>query len=234
MKDLRVQSLVLFENHNVVLPFVVVPRRFVVDHKSLPSHLKPYAICTNIGLRARVVRALYHVYSPFATKTLHHVPLAESPSILQNLMVESHWWKRLVSTKHIYVWRLYLKLVKINNSNNSSNRNTPNATTNPNKKQIFSVTKLLAHNPEEQYKLLQVTSSSYVQIPNVFGMCLTEVSTSVSRDMKSHKARLYFHEYRTHRQRYHNSQATILTVDPVLDVKILNWWDPDYPHPFDT
>ena len=212
--------------------------RNVTSHKGLPSHLKPDAINTHVGLRTRVVRALYHIYKPFRMELLHHVPLMSTPCIEENLMVECHWWKRLVSTKHD-VWRLFIKLVKVGGSSNNNNKTGRNSTTvhrseNYNRRpSIFSVTQPLTYNPEENNRLLHVTASSYVHVPNVFGMCLTEVGTSVSRDMKCHKAKLYFHEYRANRK-YHSSQATILTVDPVIDVQLLNLWNPDYPHPIDT
>lgn len=70
-------------------------------------------------------------------------------------------------------------------------------------------------------------------MPDVTGMYLTGLSVNVSRDMKHHRVKLTFHEYRKH-GKYTNSQGTHLVVDPVLDVHILPWWDPEYPHPLDN
>ena len=81
--------------------------------------------------------------------------------------------------------------------------------------------------------MLRVTATSFLIMPGVNGMCLTGVSISVSRDMKHHRAKLTFHHYREH-GKYTNSQATTLVIDPVLDVHVLSWWDPEYPHALDN
>ena len=107
--------------------------------------------------------------------------------------------------------------------------------------QLSTPSELLHYNPEEGSSLLQITSPSYCNVPHtIFGMCLTDISLGLSRNMKTHKAKLYFNEYRPptrHGGANHRggdlSGGQLLVIDPVYDVQYLNWWHPDYPHPFD-
>lgn len=159
---------------------------------------------------------------------LQRVPLADSPTELKrDLMVESHWWKRLVSVKsHIYVWRLHFKLVGVAKPSSTYYRDS----------RLFAntnLTELLHYNPETNSSLLQITAASFVNVPtSIFGMCVTKINVGTSRNMKTHKVKLFFHEYRP-RGNYQDSQATLLTIDPVFDVQYLDWWHSEYPHPFD-
>lgn len=202
-------------------------KRFVTDHSGLPSHLKPYAINSNVGLKTRVIRSLFFSYKPLAGDRSQRVPLADIPNELtiKDRMVESHWWKKLVSVKnHIQVWRLHFKFVTVSKTRKRHGMNLLACTDEED---------LIHYNPEEKNSMLQVTSPAYTNLPNnVFGMCLTNISVGLSRNLKNHKVKLFFHEYRP-LGRYVDSQATVLVLDPVFDVQFLNWWDPEYPHPFD-
>jgi len=183
----------------------------------LPSHLKANAITTNIGLKARVVRSLYFDYEPLKSSVMQITPILEAPSNVENRICKTYWWRQVTSSKrNIKIWMFYFKILPygVKQSN------------------IFKQTDLIQFNSEEDASLLRVVSPSYIKLPNPSGLCLTGVNISVSRDMRHHKLKLIFHEYR-HSKRYINSQALNIIIEPVFDVHVLNWWHPDYPHPVD-
>ena len=101
--------------------------RYVLGHQDLPSHLQPSSIGTNVGLKTRVVRSLFFSrhFKSRAGAEQQRVPLVNAPScgdeIPRDCMVESHWWKKLVSAKScsVCVWRLYVKLVRLKKNNGS-------------------------------------------------------------------------------------------------------------------
>lgn len=192
-------------------------KRCITDSKSLPSHLKPEAITTNVGLRARVIRSLYHMYKPFTERVVHD-PITESTHQVEYKICESHWWKRLsLCRRNITVWVFYFKLVPPEHLEKTN---------------IFKVQDLVNHNPEKHSSLLQVTVPSLINMLNLTGLCLTSVGVSVSRDMKHHRLKLIFQNYRP-TGKYFSSQAKVIIMEPVLEVKVLDWWHPEYPHPFD-
>ncbi|XP_066919112.1 transmembrane protein 183-like [Clytia hemisphaerica] len=201
-------------------------KRNIRDFKELPSHLKPNAINTNVGLKTRVVRSLFFAYKPFVGDNVQRVPMADAPNdISRDKLVETHWWQKMVSAKNpsLYVWRLHIKLIKV--TKNRFNRRALSGTLN--------TTELIHQNPDRTCSILQVTAPSYMEVPpTIFGMCLTNISIGLSSNMKSHKVRLFFHEYRPYGP-YHDSQANVLLIDPAFDVQYLNWWDSEYPHPYD-
>ena len=196
---------------------------------NLPGHLKPNAITTRCGLKTRVVRSLFYSYPPFiqritANKTLTSNPLHN----VEGKICECYWWKQAVSTKqNTPVWVLYMKFAK------TTTRGRLRSSTSRNS--IFEVREeeLIDHNPEEECCMLRVTTLSFMNIEDVTGLYLRAGSVTVSRDLMHHKAKLEFHTYRKNGV-YVNAQARVLSVDPVLDVCVLPWWGPEYPHPLDN
>ena len=198
--------------------------RYTSD-KNLPGHLKPNAITTSIGLKTRVVRSLFYSYGPFVESiahktTLTHIPLEK----VEGKTCQCYWWKQAVSTKqNTPVWILYLKMSKTNNSGGASRGS------------IFDVGdhELIDHNPEEECCMLRITALSFMNIQDITGLYLRTGSFTVSRDFLHHKVKLDFYTYRKNGI-YVTSQARVLCIDPVLDVCVLPWWGPEYPHPLDN
>lgn len=173
-----------------------------------------------MGLKTRVIRSLYYCYQPFI-KARHENPgMMEALETVEHKLCEAFWWKQIVSKKrNVKLWMFYFKL-------------KPYGAKCTQKKDIFKQKNLMKYNTEESYCLLQIYSPSFVNLYNPTGMCLTSINISVSCEMNKHKLKLEFHEYR-HGHKYQNSLAIPVTIDPVIDVRVLNWWHPDYPHPFD-
>ena len=190
------------------------------EHNNLPNHLKPKAITTNVGLKTRVIRSLYHAYEPLCKKVLHETTFTQSLEHVEYKICESYWWKQMISLRRkINVWVFYFKLVLPGKQVKHRN--------------IFKERELIKYNPEDCCCLLRITAPSFMYIGNISGLHLTSVNVSVSRSMQYHKVKLLFHEYRSS-GKYINSQAVVIVIDPILDIQILKWWDPEYPHPFDN
>ena len=171
-------------------------------------------------MKARVIRSLYHAYEPLSKWVRHDVTLTQSTKDAELRICQSYWWKQMKSLRRkINVWMFYFKLILPD----KQKKNT----------KVFKRRELINYNPEEDCCLLRITTSSYMYVDNVSELHLTGVNVSVSRDMRLHKVKLIFHEHKDN-GKYLNSQATVIVIDPVLDIQILHWWDPDYPHPFDN
>jgi len=193
-------------------------KRFVLEHKMLPNHLRPNEINVKSGLRARVIRALFHVHPPLVKTVVHNVPCTDAPGHAELRYCVLSWWKPMTSSKsNVNVWLYYFKL--------TSNENFK-------PKNIMEARNLMKFNTEEDCVLLRVAVSSFTPIRAVQGLVLTSISVSVSRDMRFHRLKLVFHE-RRHNKRYEKHQGQVIILDPILDLQILHWWDPQYPHPLD-
>lgn len=193
--------------------------RYVVEYSTLPSHLKPCEIDVKSGMKARVVRALYHIYPPFSKSVQHTLPISECTHVLENKQCALHWWKQATSCKtNSKIWLFYFKFTSCEYSINSKN--------------IFKMNDLLNYNTESKCVLLRIAATSFLRIRNISGLVLTNLSISVSGDMRHHKVKLCFHEKRGNNI-YPKYSDNVIIVDPVLDLQVLNWWDPYYPHPLD-
>ena len=214
---LKLYSNLLHSNAFIVSNHVY---RCVKEYKLLPGHLKPNFISTDVGLKARVIRSVFHVYKPLAEKHQQIISYPEHPDKVKHQICETFWYRQLISSKrNINVWMFYFKLLPYEHYV----KKKPN---------IFKLTNLISYNPDEHSTILRVTSPSLIQFHNICGLYLTGVSFNVSRDMKHQKLKLTFHDY-NFTGKYNENEGTCIFIEPVLDLQILKWWNPEYPHPFD-
>ena len=77
----------------------------------------------------------------------------------------------------------------------------------------------------------QVTCLNFVSTPAVMGMYLVAVSLNVGHKMHHHKLKLTFstNSYR-HSMRNQDAGNITMTFDPVSNIRVLNWWHPQYPY----
>ena len=171
----------------------------------------------------------------------------------RDFVVESHWWMKLVSAKScsVHVWRLFIKFVRKGGNTNKSNRHGYSSSINDTFKtsQHNNIAKsgntLLHYNPEDGYRILQITTSFFCHVVphEMFGMCLTQIRLVPSpHDVTTLKVKLNFDEYRpprlrprggSHAAAGNSSSALEFAIYSVCDVRYLDWWHPSYPHPLD-
>lgn len=89
----------------------------------------------------------------------------------------------------------------------------------------------LYDNPEEACVVLQVRMRTFTSISHtVLGMTLYKTSVSVGHGMMNHKLKLIF----TAQPGCVDKAVALaggitISLDPVLSMRVLHWWDPKYP-----
>lgn len=195
-------------------------KRHISQPKKLPERLQPDRIECRPGLRARIIRALFHGYEPFRTRIVSHGNLHD-PSLLESHMCISMWYKRALCNKQTKkVWVFYFKFTQ----KAAHVKRKPRYFSH----KWFAQVNDLDDNPEENHSILQVNCVNFQPVSPVQGHVLTNASVGISRDMKHNSIKLTFHSPRSD-GRYRKEDATSVILDPAYDVRVINWWNPLYP-----
>ncbi|KAM7422275.1 hypothetical protein PAMA_010377 [Pampus argenteus] len=195
-------------------------RHYKID-VDLPFRLLPDSIDRMCCLKARVVRALFHLYEPFSLRASKIPVLPEStPTTLLNSKCLLSWVKKVSGTRPEALWEFGFKFIQQGQSKNGSAKTLHMPT------QYKDVHK----NPDSGCYVLQVTTLNFIFIPVVMGMTLTLFTINVSTDMRHHRVRLVFQDSPIQRGKKRGDQGGIQVVlDPVHSVKLMDWWHPQYP-----
>lgn len=192
---------------------------YVGEPEKLPEHLQPTRIDCGTGLRARVVRALFHQYGELKNRL---VTVTGDSSCMDALLF--HWcssvWFRQKMKKDTKIWMFYFKLFE----------KTRGLDTKPRRfsKKWFNTVDFVRDNPDEGFTVLAVSCLNFISFQPVIGMVLTEVLVGVSQGMKHCRVKLMFHSHRKDK-RYRPESGYQVILDPVQDVRVLKWWHPLYP-----
>lgn len=83
---------------------------------------------------------------------------------------------------------------------------------------------------------LQVTCLNFVALPMVMGLSLCSVSLIVSQGILHYRLQLVFGSdhlcYTASRPSISSLDCVTVVLDPVVNVRVLDWWHPMYPHPY--
>ena len=195
-------------------------RRHISQAIKLPERLRPDRIECRPGLRARIVRALFHGYEPFRTRVTPNFGLTD-PSVLESQMCISMWYMQGICKKQTKkIWAFYFKF-----SHKYGCKKRKPSYFSP--KWLAQVDDL-NHNPEENNSILQVNCVNFLPVAPIQGHVLTKALVGVSRDMKHNSVKLTFHSPRTD-GRYRKENGTNVVLEPAYDVKVISWWSPCYP-----
>lgn len=194
--------------------------RHISHHKNLPERLRPERIECRPGLRARIIRALFHGYDPLRTRMTSKFGTVDA-SVLESRMCISMWYKQGICKKQTKkIWVFYFKF-----SRKSFGAKRLPIYFSP---RWFAQVDDLNYNPEQYNSVLQVNCVNFLPLAPVQGHVLTRALVGISRDMSHNSVKLTFHSPRSD-GRYLKENATSVVLDPVYDVKVLYWWSPGYP-----
>lgn len=194
---------------------------YISRPNKLPERLQPHRIECRPGLRARIIRALFHGYEPFRTRVVSHNNLKD-PDVLEGHMCISMWYKQALCKKQTKkIWAFYFKF----SQKTAGMKSKPHYFS----KEWLAQVDDLNYNPEDGHSILQINCVNYLPVSPVQGHVLTKASIGVSRDMKHNSVKLIFHSPRSD-GRYRKEEGNSVILEPAYDAKVINWWSPLYPH----
>ncbi|XP_057702855.1 transmembrane protein 183A isoform X1 [Corythoichthys intestinalis] len=188
----------------------------------LPLRLQPDRIDRMCGLRARVIRSLFHMYEPFVSRVSAIPTLPEAtPTTLLNSKCVLFGVKKVAGTRPEGLWEFSFKFVK-----QQGNPRNGCAKSLPVPKQYEDV----HTNSDSDCYMLQVSTFNFIFTPVVMGMTLTLFTINVSTDMRHHRVRLVFQDSPVRRGKKRGDHVgTQVVLDPVHSVRLVDWWHPHYP-----
>lgn len=197
-------------------------RRHYKFDADLPFRLQPDSIDRMRCLRACVIRSLFHLYEPFTLRVSKIPALPDAtPTTLLNSKCLLFWVKKVCGTRPETLWEFNFKFMK---PQGPSKNGCVKSLSFPKQYEDVHL------NPDSDCYMLQVTTLNYIFTPVVMGMTLTLFTINVSTDMRHHRVRLMFQDSPLHRGKKRGDQGgTQVVLDPVLSVKLMDWWHPQYP-----
>ncbi|XP_048353252.1 transmembrane protein 183A isoform X3 [Sphaerodactylus townsendi] len=185
----------------------------------LPIRLQPESMEKMYCLRACVIRSLYHMYRPFASRVARNPAIPETtPSTLKNSKCLLFWSKRV--DKPSSLWEFSFKFKRLSPKfKNSHLKLQP-----PVRYEDVHL------NPDQDCCVLQITTLDFIYIPIVMGMSVTLFTINVSTDMRHHRVKMVFHDspvWNGKKPRFDHGVQVIM--DPVHSVRLFDWWHPQFP-----
>lgn len=206
-----------------LIRFFLFFHRWWRDKVSLPGHLHPYYIQHSQGcLRSRVISALYRLYPPF--KDRNHVgmldfELVESIGLIGSTCLYSCSQGSAGNHFHHFIKFRHLPLAQEQNLRNSLIRSPS-----------------LWANPNEGETILKVTCPGFQHFSceEIMGLQLVSMSLSVGHDMCYNRLKLEFVSNFHLKRRSSKENRTVVVLEPVICVSLLNWWHPAFCDTFAT
>ena len=217
-------------NFCIVIFFIVIfyaslsAFRFYSSSATLCDSLRPCNMRKIHGLRARVIRTLFHVYAPFRTRAQTTAPFRRSPDTLEGARCMIMWHHRHEKD----LWHFYFKF------NTDCHVKTVRCCRRDDEGgahwDIDSHPADVHYNTEEHCCVICVVTPNYMFIPpSVMGQVLQSASVSVSRAMRYHKLKLIFSSQFMRSTKDAAREGCTVVMDPVLNIHLLHWWHPRYP-----
>ncbi|GLH02770.1 Transmembrane protein 183 [Gryllus bimaculatus] len=188
-------------------------KRYYKTVPNLPECLEPESMVRLYGLRTCVIRALHYMYPPFINR--QKVVKDVTPHSLTKRLCVLMWHQKF---KNQWIYFFKLKHATIRLGRGSGNK--------PRQPDLIEMLEDVSANQEEGCKVLQVTCMNYISHPVVLGLTLCHVAVSLSQGLCSYRLRL---EFGSGPLCYPDSNGVVI-FDPVVNIKILDWWHPLYPH----
>ncbi|KYO33214.1 transmembrane protein 183A isoform B [Alligator mississippiensis] len=199
-------------------------RHYTLD-AYLPLRLRPESMEKLRCLRACVIRSLYHMYEPFASRVSRNPAIPETtPSTLKNSKCSLCGTLELLKidgNRQETMWEFNFKFKK--ESPRFKNNCCKGLQPPVQYKEVHT-------NPDHDCCLLQITTFNFIFVPIVMGMIFTLFTINVSTDMRHHRVRLVFQDSPIwNGKKPRVDQGMQVVLDPVHSVRLFDWWHPQYP-----
>lgn len=181
--------------------------------ETIPERLQPDSMVRVGGLRASVIRSLYYTYDPFVERLKTNAK-QNYQCLLRKVCVTS-WCRPANKANYSFCFKFKQKMMEGSRCADSELKIK--------KKRVFDYYSDVFMNTEEGCQLLVVTTSSFRPLPNFFGHIpyLSSIVQNLSQGFTQNKLKLEFAD------NFRNNLGTVV-YDPVLNIKVLDWWNPEY------
>lgn len=194
--------------------------RFYYEKNELPECLRIENLERINGLRQRVIRSLFYIYPPFVAKIKRTMPFEDEPHFFVGQRCIFTWHEKV---KNVYNFNFKFKKERIYEINKLKYFKETTDLKNGYRDLYF--------NQENDYYVLEVTCQTFLSVPSVMGLVLSNVYLKLSSGMRYHCLKLVFDTnikgIPVGNRKF--IEDTVMILDPVLNVKIYPWWHPKYP-----
>uniref|UniRef100_A0A1Y1MMQ5 Transmembrane protein 183 n=1 Tax=Photinus pyralis TaxID=7054 RepID=A0A1Y1MMQ5_PHOPY len=191
-------------------------KRFYKYSSCLPIHLQRDHMVRLYGLRTSVIRALYFMYPPFANRLKSVRQCMRHPATLVKKQCVTAFYKQGIELLYCFKFKEYMRSLKQV----------------PCKQNVIDVLEDVTANPDENCYILLISSKRLIPIPCVEGLILKSALLTLSQGFCYQRLQLEFssqmHNYSGRTSG--GSDHTSIVFDHVTGVKIIDWWDPQYPY----
>lgn len=198
-------------------------KRHYQSVSTLPERLQPECMQRLYGLRTSVIRSLHFMYSPFINRLKAVTTFERHPDVLIRRQCTVMWHQK--KTKD---WLYYFKFKK------NTNMRLPHSKRYDTQRQpdLLEMLEDVSANPDENCRVLQITCRHFIAVPPVLGLTLISVALNLSQGFCNHRLQLGFGSgiYSCRNNSLGGSDGITVILDPVINVKVLDWWHPQYPH----
>lgn len=189
----------------------------------LPERLQPECMLRTYGVRTCVIRSLYYMYQPFVYRlnTISQYLKDSNPHVLTRRQCILMWYQK----KKKKEWHYYFKLKERNMCMLKKNNDD-------HKLDIIEMLDDVSANAEEYCRILHVKCTNFIPVPLVQGLTLNSVSLTLAQGFTHQRLQLVFGSgiRSTSTSVLDGSSSNIILLDPVINVRVLDWWHPRYPH----
>lgn len=174
---------------------------------SLPMRLQPESMVRLGGLRACVIRTLFYTHRPFVRRLENLNRNLDLTSFKCSLRILQMWSVQLKEKLWAYSFRLQAPV--------ANNLLVPNVCDDPHRNVL--------DNPDNCCRILHVESPKFVPLPQTFDqkIYLKTVTYNMSQGLRSYKINMDL-------VLYNGSQFARIVLDPATNIKVWDWWQPEY------
>ncbi|CAH1786827.1 unnamed protein product [Owenia fusiformis] len=199
--------------------------RYYNHDKELPNDLTLACMERRHGLRSRVIRSLFYLYKPFQDRTKVSTTFEKEAYFLEGSRCILMWHQKIRNS-----WNFYFKFKLPSESISKCNLLQHISPVKTRRLELLDSFNDVYDNVEKDCCVLAITAKNFISIPVCMGLVLNKMLVSVSSDMRYQRVRLLFHSQRIHMAKEMSDSGVIAVLDPVIDMKVLHWWHPKFPH----
>lgn len=208
-------------------------RRYYNEDVAMNDRLRPDCMMRPRSLKICVIRVIHLCYGLYVeARKKDGVSLWGDPHLLVGGICDMSWADKVTSKHSNFYFKLrehdteatkHKLIYRVEEESDDEGEELKH-------QQFLEQLEDINYNPDKGCRVLQVNSTCWASIPPVLGLRLFQVSLSVSHGMRFHKLKLRFGSPRTGGRGPPNQQDSVLVViDNVVNLKVLNWWNPQYP-----